>query len=451
MFSSLALSAAPLLLAGLQAVTVGAVPTISAVGSKFFYENGTQYYIKGIAYQLTPDDPLIDTAQCKRDIVRMSELGANAIRVYHVDASGDHEGCMEAFAAAGIYLFVDLDTFTTQIEQDSPHWNETQYNRFGAVLDEFQQYNNTAGVFVGNEVLTTANGSIAAPYVLAAARDMKAYRDKKGYREIPVGYSAADISDLRPMLQNYMACQEKAADRLDFYSLNAYEWCGESSYSVSGYSELQKNATDYPIPIFFSETGCNTPAPRTFDDQAAILGSEMDGTWSGAIIYEWIEETNDYGLISYGPSATGAAATKSDVEDGYTRAGTPTPISPDFSNLKSQWATLNPTGVSLSAYKASASSLSSIQCPASTSGGWAVNPSADLPTMGQTYTSGAADSTGTGSSGSSGTSTGSSSSASSTKDNAGSAIVVAGNPVTERLFVASLALSGALGLVAFWL
>lgn len=47
MFSSLVLSAAPLLLAGLQAVTVGAIPTISAVGSKFFYENGTQYYIKG--------------------------------------------------------------------------------------------------------------------------------------------------------------------------------------------------------------------------------------------------------------------------------------------------------------------------------------------------------------------------------------------------------------------
>lgn len=49
MISSFALSAVPLLLAAWQAVTVGAVPTISAVGSKFFYENGTQYYIKGMA------------------------------------------------------------------------------------------------------------------------------------------------------------------------------------------------------------------------------------------------------------------------------------------------------------------------------------------------------------------------------------------------------------------
>ena len=47
----------------------------------------------------------------------MQDLGANTIRVYHVDPSGDHKGCMSAFADAGIYLFVDLDTFTTQITQ----------------------------------------------------------------------------------------------------------------------------------------------------------------------------------------------------------------------------------------------------------------------------------------------------------------------------------------------
>ena len=78
---------------------------------------GLDLTVAGIAYQLTPHDPLVDTAQCKRDIARMSELGTNAIRVYHVDPSADHKGCMSAFADAGIYLFVDLDTFTTQIEQ----------------------------------------------------------------------------------------------------------------------------------------------------------------------------------------------------------------------------------------------------------------------------------------------------------------------------------------------
>lgn len=46
----------------------------------------------------------------------MQDLGANAIRVYHVDPTADHKGCMDAFADVGIYLFVDLDDFPTQIQ-----------------------------------------------------------------------------------------------------------------------------------------------------------------------------------------------------------------------------------------------------------------------------------------------------------------------------------------------
>ena len=45
----------------------------------------------------------------------MATLGANAIRVYHVDPDADHTGCMTAFADVGIYTLIDLDTFTTYI------------------------------------------------------------------------------------------------------------------------------------------------------------------------------------------------------------------------------------------------------------------------------------------------------------------------------------------------
>jgi hypothetical protein len=45
----------------------------------------------------------------------MKQLGANTIRVYHVDASADHSGCMNAFSENGIYVWADMDSFQTYI------------------------------------------------------------------------------------------------------------------------------------------------------------------------------------------------------------------------------------------------------------------------------------------------------------------------------------------------
>lgn len=105
----------------------------------------------------------------------------------------------------------------------------------------------------------------------------------------------ADISSLRPNLQNYLACGNVTSQNIDFFGLNAYEWCGSTpTYQTSGYMSLDTQVNDLPIPIFFSETGCNAPDPRTFQDQTAIFGV-MTPNWSGAIIYEWIQEENHYG------------------------------------------------------------------------------------------------------------------------------------------------------------
>ena len=231
-----------------------------------------------MAYQLVDQDPLIDTKQCTIDAKQMADLGANTIRVYHVDPTANHDGCMSAFADQGIYLFLDLDTFSTQFDQDNPYWNQTQLSAFEAVLDAFHDYSNLAGVFVANEAMTRLNGSDAAPFVKAGIRDVKAYRQQKNYRDIPVGYSGADIPELRPMLQNYLACGSNAAEAADFFSLNVYEWCGKSSFSGSGYDKLVANATGLQIPIFISETGCHVPEPRYFDDMQSILGTDMEGT-----------------------------------------------------------------------------------------------------------------------------------------------------------------------------
>lgn len=63
---------------------VSALPEITQKGSKFFTPDGNQWFIKGVAYQLDPVDLGKDPAQCQRDAQLMKELGANMIRVYHV-------------------------------------------------------------------------------------------------------------------------------------------------------------------------------------------------------------------------------------------------------------------------------------------------------------------------------------------------------------------------------
>jgi hypothetical protein len=193
------------------------------------------------------------------------------------------------------------------------------------------------------------------------------------------------------MLQDYLACGTNSSEAIDMFGLNAYEWCGNNNMQTSGYGTLNLYAENYNIPIFFSETGCNTVEPRTFQDQSAIFGPNMNGIWSGAIIYEWIEETNNYGLISYGPEVS-ATVVASGVVAGISRTGTPTPVTPDYTNLQSQWATLTPTGVASSAYTPS---LTPPACPASTPGGWLVDGDVALPSIGQTLSTASAASTGT--------------------------------------------------------
>ncbi|KAJ9664021.1 hypothetical protein H2198_000524 [Neophaeococcomyces mojaviensis] len=375
------------LLSALLAVAQ-AIPTISITGSKFFTSDGKQFYVKGVAYQLIEDDPLVDTAQCQRDAALMHTLGANSIRVYHVNATADHSGCMNAFAQNGIYIWVDLDSFKTYIRLDDvPSWTQNKSDSYRAVMDNFAQFENTAGFFIGNEVLNSLQDSGSAPYLLSAAADLRAYGESKQYRTIPIGYSATDTGAL-PMLQDYLVCRPNATERLDFYALNSYRWCGQSSFQTSGYINLLNASANYPVPIFFSEDGCITVPPRTFTDQAAIFGPDMADTWSGAIIYEWIQETNAYGLIQYGPRQDASVNDdSSSIIEGFTRQGTPTPIAPDFTNLQSQWATLNPTGVDSKAYAATIKTTAP-SCPPFTAGGWTVDPSAALPTLGQAAISG---------------------------------------------------------------
>lgn len=249
-------------------------------------------------------------------------------------------------------------------------------------MDTFAKYDNVLGFFVGNENIASKDDYLVAPYLKAAARDMKAYRDTKGYRAIPIGYSAADIR-VGPMLQNYLVCGGNSSESVDFFGLNTYAWCDPGTYTTSGYNDLAEEARNFSVPIFLTETGCNVPGLRQWADMEAVFDEDrMAKDWSGAIMYEWIEEMNHYGIVSYGPPVPkGEPIVDNDiVYDGFTRKGTPTPIHPDFDNLKTRWATLHPTGVSRGDYDPG--QVVTPRCPTSTQGGWwLVDGNSPLPVL----------------------------------------------------------------------
>jgi 1,3-beta-glucanosyltransferase GAS1 len=215
--------------------------------------------------------------------------------------------------------------------------------------------------------VTVPNGTDAAPYVKAATRDMKSYMRSKGGRYIPMGYSAADISSIRPMFQDYLVCGPEN-DTIDFFAVNIYEWCGDSTYETSGYSDRIAELQGYPVPAFFSEDGCITVRPRTFTDMAAIFGPDMTPVLSGAFVYEWMQEANDYGIITY-PDFT--------TQDGLNvSVGSPVPMQPEFGNLQSQWAAATPSSISEAAYTPTATTM---VCPGTTVGTWDIVGNAALP------------------------------------------------------------------------
>jgi len=277
------------------------LPTVTASGNAFF-AGSTRFYIRGIDYQPAStsgalSDPLADETGCKRDIAEFVKLGVNTIRVYMTDNSVNHDVCMNALADAGIYVILDANNPLYSINRydPAPSYNDKYLQSVFATVDAFASYPNTLAFFSGNEVINDfANSTLSALYVKATTRDMRQYIKDRKYRAIPVGYSAADVSQNRMQMAQYMNCGTDD-ERSDFFAFNDYSWCN-TNFVTSGWDQKVKNFTGYGLPIFLSEYGCIT-AGRDFNEVGALMNSEMTGVYSGGLLYEYSLEANNFGIV----------------------------------------------------------------------------------------------------------------------------------------------------------
>ena len=221
---------------------------------------------------------------------------------------------MSIFNSVGIYVVLDVNSPNEgqHIDRSNPGstYTKAYLEHVFTMIEAFKDYPNTLAFFSGNEIMDAIDtGERNPPYIRALTREMKSYIAEHANRTIPVGYSAADV---RPILEDtwaYLSCDNsnkgnEDLSRSDFLGLNSYSWCGsDATFQTSGYDKLVEMFSNSTIPVFFSEYGCNEVQPRTFDEVPVLYGERMT-VMSGGLIFEWTQESNNYGIVDAYPNGT---------------------------------------------------------------------------------------------------------------------------------------------------
>lgn len=244
--------------------------TNSDADNEIFFVKGVDYQPGGSSgYDADSDaDILSDPEICARDAFTFQQLGINTVRIYSLNPDLNHDKCMTILNDAGIYAILDVNSgnYGENLNRADPSgtYDSLYLSRVFKFIDAFKNYPNVLGFFSGNEVINDEEdyAKIDPPYIRAVQRDMKQYIAKHANRSIPVGYSAADNTELRLATFEYLQCNsldgKKVNDdldvsRSDFFGLNTYGWCsGISDWQSSGYDILNSTFDDAVIPLIFS-------------------------------------------------------------------------------------------------------------------------------------------------------------------------------------------------------
>ncbi|EKM83610.1 hypothetical protein AGABI1DRAFT_110256 [Agaricus bisporus var. burnettii JB137-S8] len=343
-----------------------AISQVTRNGRYLYNADGSRFYIKGIAYQpqgfvIASDDnafgeptgfedPLAQPDACKRDIPFLQELSVNVIRAYSVNSSLNHDECMSALSNAGIYTIIDLSLpMNGSVDRSAPSWSGNLLDQYLETIDVFSKYDNVLAYNVGNEAITSNTTSVA-PFIKAAARDVKAYLNSKSLSTL-VAYAQIDgAENFRENVADYLSCdptgQNSPSTAIDLFGLNNYEWCGDSTFEGS-YAGLTSQFADYNVVAYFSECGCVSQPPRLWTEMDAIFSSQMSDVWSGSIAFSYFPAESvdgQYGMVTIS-------------SDGST-----VQTSEDFDRLKQHYTAVSPPN---SPSKDSAGASSYPSCPSS--------------------------------------------------------------------------------------
>jgi len=294
----------------------GQTPPLVLKGKRF-YDSSTNTYvpIKGIAYNPRPNggefaqennhDYFTDEFQSRweADIESMKELGVNAVRIYAVDPSKNHDTFMCTLSEAGIYVSLGLladcedcgiGAWVGNNAEPPLCYPSTVKERGQFVINSFSIYDNIMGFSAGNEVTIYADDGMGGPRQINAPCQKKFVSDMRKYvatcsggngpilsRSIPIGLENWDGNQQIFAQHVYYHCRTDPNDiyeNVEWFGINSYRHCDgtvQTPADIVGWPELKADfaTANFPGPVLFGEYGCRNPSFQTID------GFEAQRTW----------------------------------------------------------------------------------------------------------------------------------------------------------------------------